>query len=178
MKNNIFFEGALTHDTLKIINDNIVDQAVCTATLTVTSSTTLANIVGLQSDQRSDYYLKAGKQYKFRACLAGVSDASGGYKIALAQLNGLTLSQLQVVSTGYTAAAEATQNSTSTTSGASLFTAEAAYIKVEMEGTFTVLTSGTVQLQMAQNTSDATASTILVGSTMEITPMANGADAP
>lgn len=169
--NKVLYDGAFTKASRDCFNDNIADVSFCTTELDVTSSTALANITGLTTDTRSNYYLKAGVQYRFVVNLSGTSDSAGGLKIAFAQNNGLTLTSLESVAKGHTAAAVATQHSTSTTTGASLFAATAAYISVDIVGTFTVATSGSLQVQMGQNVSDSTASSIYVGSQMIITPV-------
>lgn len=169
--NKVLYDGAFYKGARDCINDNFSDVSFCTTELDVTSSAVLVNITGLTTDTRSNYYLKAGVQYRFVISLSGTSDSAGGLKIALAQTNGLTLTSMECIASGKTAAAIATQHSTSTTSAASLFAATAAYIAVELVGTFTVLTSGSLQVQMGQNASDATASSIYIGSQMIVTPV-------
>ncbi len=73
---------------------------------------------------------------------------------------------------GYTAAAVAVQNSTSTTTQADLFTQAEVVIRTVIDGTFVVSTGGTIDVQMAQNTSNASDTVALVGGSFELTRIA------
>lgn len=158
--------GAFAEDMRLIINHNLRDDSVSTTqfdAVTGTTGATLTNVVGLVSDT-----LRAATQYKFRIHLAGTATTNCGLKVGLKQNNGLTLTQMEATSQGFTAAAAATQHSTSTTDAASLFASTTAVIKCVIEGTFTVGVAGTIQLQAAQNAAHADTTSVYVGSFMTL----------
>jgi hypothetical protein len=130
----------------------------CTTQTDATSSTTLANITGLTS-----FAVVAAGVYKFDINLSGTSGGSGGLKIAF-KLTTTTLTDLEACATGFTASAVACQHTTTATDQASLFAQTAAVIGVRIFGRITVNAAGTMAVQMAQNASDGTASSIYVGS--------------
>lgn len=107
--------------------------------------------------------------YKFSASLY-CTVASGTAGIAINQV--LTTAVLGVCNfeaAAFLAAGIATQATTTATSGTVLFTAADQPILILIEGTFTITTAGTFGLQMCQNTSNASNSSVNVGSTMTIT---------
>lgn len=168
-KNNVKFEGALDSGTRKIINDNMDDVSYSTAQLSVASSTTLADVTGLTTQVGE---LVAGARYRFYIHLIGTANAAGGIKVALKQNNGLTLTSINSSAQGFTASAVAVQTVTSTTDAASLLASTSAVIKTVIQGTFVVATAGTLQVQAAQNASNASATTVEIGSHMTVTRIA------
>lgn len=169
-KNLVKFEGALDFDNRKVINQNTPDYSICSTefdAVTGTTGATLTNVVGMLSGT-----LVAGRTYKFKLHLSTVATSNSGLKIGLAQTNGLTLTSIESAATGFTAAAAATQHSTTATSAASLFASTTAVIKCVIEGTFVVATAGTLQLQAAQNAAHADTTSVYVGSFMEFTEIA------
>lgn len=162
-KNRVLFEGALTSDTRRIINENFSDVSICSTQLDATTNTTLADIPGMISGN-----LVAGT-YRFKVNLAGTSGASGGMKVAFKFGTASMLTTLESHSRAFTASAVACQHVTSTTDQASLHAGTAAIINLELEGTLVIGTDGTLQLQMAQNASNGTTSSVYTGSYMMFT---------
>lgn len=158
-------EGCFSNDIRRIVDRNLTDISLCTTQTDVTSSTTLVNVTGMATDGIS----LAPGTYKFDVRLAGTSGASGGWKLAFKQNNGLTLTSIEATARGTTASAIAVQHTTTATDAASLFAQTAAVIFCDITGTMVILTAGTIQLQFAQNASDGTACSIYVGSRMEFT---------
>lgn len=162
-KNMVKYEGAFTSDTRNTINQNLPDVSLSTAVLTANASTTLADVAGLVTDT-----LVPGT-YRFYVHLIGTAGASGGLKVAMKQNNGLTLTSINSSAQGFTASAVAVQTVTSTTDAASLLASTSAIIKTVIEGVVVVATSGTIQLQAAQNASNGTDTVIAIGSMMTFT---------
>lgn len=130
-----------------------------TATLTATSNTTLASVTGLSVP------LTGSGVYNFHIHLNGTSGASGGLKVAM----GGTATATAFNSTcwdynGTTINAVTNQ----TTLGSSMMANTAAYTDLVCEGSVTVNAAGTFLLQAAQNASNGTATTVLVGSQMSV----------
>jgi len=159
-KNTVKYEGTFGADNRKVINDNFADISRVTTAFSQTSSTTLANVVGLLTDT-----LQPGV-YAVDINLITTSGASGGVKVALkwGTASMITATALSVQAN----AAAATANTTFTTStdAASILASTAAIVNVRITGTITVALAGTLQLQAAQNASDATATTVALGSTI------------
>lgn len=144
----------------------LVQQSRVSTQFNKTSDTTLANITGLSGS------LAAGKTYKFETILYTTSNNSGGVKVAIAGTctatniiyESLTTDGATVVGVGTTRAtalATTVSNHTSVT---------AALIKIT--GTITCNAAGTLTVQFAQNASNGTASSVLVGSVFIINEMA------
>jgi hypothetical protein len=134
----------------------------CTTTTTATANTTLANITGL-----TGFTLTAATTYQFEASISGTSGGSGGLKLAF-KYTTATLTGLESAATGFTASAVAVQHVTSTTDQASLFAQTAAVILVHITGRIIANAAGTLSLQMAQNASDAAASSVYAGSYLKL----------
>lgn len=161
-------EGSFTQDIRQTINNNFDDVSLCTTITTATTNTTLANITGLQTDTL------ASGTYRFNISLATTTGASGGLKIAFKQNNGLTLTAIEATAKGFTASAVAVQHTTTTTDQTSLLASTSLIIKAEIDGVFTVgIAGGNLTLQMAQNVSDGTATSVFINSRMEITRIGN-----
>ena len=127
-----------------------------------TSDTTLANITGLTAT------VVAGKFYRFEATLYTSSNVAGGVKAAIAGTatataivyEGITTDAGLSTQTRATALATAVGGVTAVTAG---------YIRIT--GTIQVNAAGTLTVQFAQNASNGTASSVLVGSTFVLTQM-------
>lgn len=124
-----------------------------------------ANITGLSA-------AVAVGTYSFEAVLK-TTVASGTAGIAINQL--LTTAVLGVCNfqaVGFLAAGVATQATTTATSGTVLYTAANQPLEIVINGTFTVTTAGTFGLQMCQAVSNASDSSVNVGSTMSLNRIA------
>lgn len=136
-----------------------------TAAVTKNTSTTYANITGLSAT------VVAGT-YRFNCKLPStVASGTGGIKYAF-NYTTTVLSSIEATGIGSTASAQAVQHTTTTTTQTDLFSQAAIVIFVDIEGTMVVTTGGTIDLQMAQNTSNASDTVALVGGTMEFTRIA------
>lgn len=168
--NRVKYEGALSADSRKVINDNFRDISQCTTAFSLATSTTLTNVVGMVTDtlQPGDYDVDIN--------LIMTSGASGGVKAALKWGTASMITATAFTVEGKTASAIAVTTFTTSTDAASVIAATTAYINVKVKGRITVAVAGTIQLQVAQNASDATATTVGLGSTMSFTPI--GATAP
>lgn len=163
--NRVLLEGVLTADTRKIINDNFTDASRCTTQLSVTSSTTLADVTGLISGT-----LQPGV-YDVDINLITTANAAGGVKAALKWGTASMITATALSVTALSASAVAATTFTTSTDAASIVAGTAAYVNVKVRGTITVALAGTLQLQAAQNASNASATTVEVGSTMKFTPI-------
>ena len=123
-----------------------------------TSDTTLANIPGLSVN------VSASGVYIFTATLFTTSNVAGGVKAAV----GGTCTATSIVYEGEATAAAAigaqTRASALGTAVAGVTAVTAA--RIDIIGTITVNAGGTLTIQFAQNTSNGTASSVLVGSYM------------
>jgi hypothetical protein len=168
--NRVTDEGALTFASRKTINDNFRDVSQCTTAFSQASSTTLANVIGMATST-----LQPG-DYEVDINLIMTSGASGGVKMGLKWGTASMITATAFTVEGRTASVLAVTTFTTSTDAASVIAATTAYINVKVKGRITVALAGTIQLQMAQNASDATATTVALGSTMTFTPI--GATVP
>ncbi len=143
----------------------IIDIKRTSAAVTANATTTYANVTGLSQT------VVVGT-YAFRCVLPStVASGTGGIKYAFNYTTAV-LSSLQSSAAGFTASAVAVQNVTSTTTQADLFTQAEVVIRTVIEGTMVVTTGGTVDLQVAQNTSDVSNTIAIVGGSMEFVRIA------
>jgi hypothetical protein len=143
----------------------VADVTRCTSALTKNGSAAYSNITGLSQTV-------VPGTYRFRAVLPStVASGTGGIKYAFNYTTAV-LSGIEATGLGYTASAVAVQHTTTTTTQTDLFTQAAVVIMTVLEGTMVVTTGGTVDLQMAQNTSNGSNTVTLVGSTMEFVRIA------
>jgi hypothetical protein len=168
--NKIKNEGCFDAANRKIVNDNFRDVSQCTTAFTISTDTTLANVVGLVSGT-----LQPG-DYEVDINLITTAGASGGVKAALKWGTASMITATALSVTGITASAIAATTFTTSTDAASMIAATTAYVNVKVKGRITVALAGTLQVQVAQNASDATATTVGLGSTMTLTPI--GATTP
>lgn len=168
-KNRVLTEGCFDFTVRRIVDQNFPDVSLATAQVDVTASTVLVNATGMTTDSLS---LSAAGTYRFRVNLSTTAGASGGIKVAFKQSVASMLTSMECVARGFTASAVAVQRVTSATDAASLFAQTAAVINVELEGVFVTALPGSIQLQFAQNASDAAATSVFVSSQMMITRVA------
>lgn len=133
----------------------------CTTQLDKTSDATLAPLVGMLATVIPG-------TYRIRVFLAGTAGGSGGWKLGFS-LVGTVITSWGMTGTALTAAAVAVQRTTTTTTQTSLISTTAANLSGYIEGTAVIGTGGTMQLQFAQNASNATPSSIFTDSSMEFT---------
>jgi len=134
----------------------IIDVKRTSAAVTKNASATYSNVTGLS-------FTVVPGTYKFTLNLPStVASGTAGIKYAFNYTTAV-LSALQSSATGRTASAQATQNVTSTTTQADLFTQAAVVINTVIEGTMVVTTGGTVDVQVAQNTSNGSDTVALIG---------------
>lgn len=130
-----------------------------TGAVTANASTTYANVTGLSQ-------AVVPGTYRFRAVLPStVASGTGGIKYCFAYTTAV-LSAIDATAKGFTASAVAVQHTTTTTTQTDLFTQAAVVILTEIEGTMVVTTGGTVAVQVAQNTSNASNTVALVGGSL------------
>lgn len=137
-------------------------QARVSTQFDATSNTTLANITGLTST------LVAGKFYKFEAILYTTSNSAGGVKFAVAG----TATATNIIYEGVTTDAGLTTQGRGTalaTSVGAVTAVTAGYTRIT--GTIQCNAAGTLTIQFAQNASNAAASSVLVGSTFQVTQL-------
>lgn len=141
------------------ISPNIVATS---APVTANNTATYASVTGLVQTV-------VPGTYKFIAILPStVASGTGGIKYSFHYVT-TALTSIEATSRGYTAAAVATQHTTTTTDVADLFSQAAVVIFVEIEGTMVVSTGGTIQIQMAQNTGNVSNTIALLGGSFQMT---------
>lgn len=131
----------------------------CTASLTKNASTAYADVTGLTFTN-----IVAGTYRFILAAGSTVASGTGGIKYSFNYTAGMTLTSIASTASGFTASAVAVQASSTATAQADLFTQAAVVISVQITGTMVVATGGTITVQMAQNTSDASNTVALAGS--------------
>lgn len=172
-KNYVKNEGSLAADTRKIINDNTRDISRCSTefvAVTGTTGTTLTNVTGLLSDT-----LQPGT-YDVDINLLTVGTTNSGVKAALKWGTASMITSTAFSVLASSASAVASTTFTTSTDASAFVGATAAYVSVRVRGTIVVALAGTIQLQAAQNAAHADETKILVGSTMNFTPI--GATTP
>ena len=130
-----------------------------------TSDTTLANVTGLSRN------VEAGRTYAFTAVLYTTSNVAGGVKAAI----GGTATATSIIYQ-----ADVLDGSTQATVGTARATALAATVgdvtavtaaRITITGTIVVNAAGTLTVQFAQNTSNGSASSVLVNSSFQLIPI-------
>lgn len=169
-KNSVKYEGAFDYTNRKTINDNLPDISRVTTAFSQATDTNLANVVGLVTGT-----LQPGV-YNVDINLITTAGASGGLKVALKWGTASMITATGLSVQANTASATANTTFTTSTDAASIVAATTAYVSVRIRGTITVALAGTLQLQAAQNASDAAATTVALGSTMSFTAI--GATTP
>lgn len=141
-------------------NSRIIEAGVSVVQLDVTSSTTLTNIAGLA------HVLQSGCKYIFEGHITGTAGASGGAKVAIATDGSLTATQFTMTAMNFNGTTLNAQT-TVTTLGSAAGGANAIITDVFVYGSIVVNKGGVCRLQLAQNTSNGTATSALVGSYMK-----------
>lgn len=138
------------------ISSNIVKA---TASLTKNADAIFADIPGLTFTN-----IVPGT-YRFIVAVGStVASGTGGIQYAFNYTNGMTLTSIASSANGFTASAVAVQAVSTTTTQTALFTQAAVVINCQITGTMVVATGGTITVQMAQNTSNASNTIALAGS--------------
>lgn len=138
----------------------IADITKCTSSLTKNTSAAYSNITGLTQTV-------VPGTYQFVCRLPStVANGTGGIKYAF-NYTTTVLTSIEATGRGFAAAAVAVQHTTTTTTQTDLFSQAAVVLFTEITGTMVVATGGTIDLQMAQNTSNASDTITLLGASME-----------
>ena len=141
------------------------DIKVLAANAAFTSNVTLTNLTGMS------WTVVAGATYKFRVVLPATMTTNGGLSVAF-KYTTATLTSIQVQTYAATASDNTTAVSTQSTTTADqtkFFDSKtAAYTLVVLEGTLVVNAGGTLAVQVAQNTSHADTTTVLLGAFAEL----------
>lgn len=143
----------------------IADITKCTAPVTKNANITYANVTGLSQTVVPGTYAFVCK------LPSTVASGTGGIKYAF-NYTTTVLTSIEATGRGMTASAIAVQHTTTTTTQTDLFTQAAVVIYTEITGSMVVSTGGTIDLQMAQNTSNASDTVALLGGTMEFVRIA------
>lgn len=143
----------------------VPDLKKTSASVTVNTSATYVNVTG------QSYTVVPGT-YEFVLRLPStVASGTGGIKYAF-HYTTTVVSSLEATGRGYTASAVAVQHTTTTTDVADLFSQAAVVIFTEITGSMVVGTGGTIDIQMAQNTSNGSNTIALIGGTAQFTRIA------
>lgn len=127
-----------------------------------TTDTTLANVTGLTRN------VEAGRAYAFEAVLFTTSDVAGGVKAAISG----TATATSIIYEGLTINAGLITQSRTTTLGNTVGAVTAVTAAtIIIKGTIVVNAAGTLTVQFAQNASNGAASSVLVNSTFQLTPI-------
>lgn len=138
-----------------------VQTARTSASVTANGTAAYANVTGLSQTV-------AVGTYYFRLSLPStVASGTGGIKYCFKYTTAVC-SVMEATGRGYTASAVAVQHTTTATDQADLFSQAAVVLMTVVEGTMTFTTGGTVAVQMAQNTSNASNTVALIGGSFEL----------
>jgi hypothetical protein len=141
------------------------DLKRASASVTANATITYANVTGLS-------FTVVPGTYAFQCELAStVASGTGGIKYGFAYTTAV-LSAIEATGIGMTASAVAVQHTTTTTTQTDIFTQAAVVIFTKLVGTMVVTTGGTVDVQVAQNTSNASNTIALLGSWAQFTRIA------
>ncbi|MDE2233460.1 MAG: hypothetical protein KGJ90_05115 [Patescibacteria group bacterium] len=152
-----------TTTTAPAFNDTLVagGQAVTTATFNIVNTTTLANVTGLSVN-----VLNSGT-YRIRGLLAAIGAAGNGVGVKAAIGGTATLTSGQIKGENFNGT---TYNATTwvTALGSDLANFANTCTDVKIDGTIVVNAAGTITVQAAQATANATTTTITKGSFLEL----------
>lgn len=133
----------------------VADVKRCTASVTANATITYANVTGLS-------FTVVPGTYTFDLYLPStVASGTGGIKYAF-NYTTTVLSAIQASGAGMTSAAVACQQTTTTTTQTDIFTQAAVVLLTLIKGSMIVTTGGTIDVQMAQNTSNASNTVALI----------------
>lgn len=154
--------GGLPTIPITAINTGIVRTS---AAVTKNGSAAYSNVTGLS-------VTVVPGTYDFECDLPStVASGTGGIKYAF-NYTTTVLTSIEATGQGATASALATQHTTTTTTQADLFSQAAVVLFTRIKGTMVVATGGTIDLQVAQNTSNASDTIALEGGSMRFTRIA------
>ena len=155
--------GIYTDDQLQYL-DGASNGGVANGTFSLASNTTLTNVTGMSAT------VTAGGVYQVDIYLATTNNGTGGIKLSL---NGgtATATSLLIDTQVYNTTTLTAESNSSTLAGPLVNAAVAATL-VFITGSITINAGGTIILQAAQNTSNATALTIANGSYISLTRLA------
>lgn len=151
--------GGLQVDGSGNLTTNNRNTRVVTS-IPITSNVILANLAGLTST------LTAGVAYSFEATLFTTASASGGVQASISGTATATSIEYEGILTS--AAAIATQTRATALGGVVCSSASATAGTLYITGTILVNAGGTLTVQFAQNTTNASASTVLAGSWFKV----------
>lgn len=139
-----------------------VQPSATSGTFTKTSSAALAAITGLSAN------LAAGKTYDYQMVLYMTAGATGGVQV---DLGGGTATATSLIAEGQLNAGNTATNNTrvSTLTGVMCSAASATVYTCLINGTIVASGAGTFAPRFAQNTSNGTPSTVVIGSYMNVT---------
>lgn len=144
---------------------NVPSTQRTSGSVTVNGSAAYVNVTGLS------FQVIPGT-YRFDCYLPStVASGTGGIKYAF-NYTTTVLSSIQATGYGFTASAVAVQQTTTATTQADIFTQAAVVILTRIMGTMVVTTGGTVDVQVAQNTSNGSNTIALVGGSATFTRIA------
>jgi hypothetical protein len=138
-------------------------SAIVATQYDVTSSTVPGDVTDLSLN------LKSGKTYSFTAYLRTSSGTAGGVKVAV---NG-TVTAANIIYDVLIFNGGAVTQGRGAALGASVGVTSASSAFIVVTGTITTSSSGTLKIQFAQNASSATASSVLVGSSMAVSEVSS-----
>lgn len=154
--------GSMNNTLYNTINKG---AKVCTAQVDRTTSTALTTVTGCS------IALLAGATYIVEAHISGTAGASGGAKAAIAGDG--TLSATSFTATGKNFNGTTLNAlSTTTTLGNAVGAATAVMTDIDISGAIVVNAAGTLNLQIAQNASDAAATSAYANSWLKVTRVA------
>lgn len=131
------------------------NSVITSGAVTANGTTTYANVTGLSQTV-------VPGTYRFKLILPStVASGTGGIKYCF-NYTTTVLSSIEATSRGYTASAVAVQHTTTTTTQTDLFTQAAVVIFTEVDGIMVVGTGGTIDVQVAQNTSNGSNTVALI----------------
>jgi hypothetical protein len=137
--------------------------AIVSTRYDVTSSTTLGDVTDLALT------LKSGKTYSFTAYLRTTSGTAGGVKVSV---NG-TATAASIIYDVLIFNGGAVTQGRGAALGTSVGVTSASAALIAVTGTITTSSGGTIKIQFAQNSSNATASSVLVGSSIAVTEVSS-----
>lgn len=141
------------------------DTKRTSSSVTKNASAAYANVTGLS-------FTVVPGTYQFTLNLPStVANGTGGIKYAF-NYTTTVVSSIEATGRGYTASAVAVQHTTTTTTQADLFSQAAVVIYTQITGTMVVGTGGTIDVQMAQNTSNGSDTIALIGGSGTFTRIA------
>jgi len=148
--------------TGSLLPDQIFDHdIICSTQFDKTSNTTLGNIT-----MSSNQVLVAGKTYIVKGWFSITAGAAGGLKMALASA-AITVTSMRLNAIAFNGTT-AVSNTTVTALTSNFVAFTGVVTDVYIEGSIVVNVGGTLRIQMAQNVSDATTTSVLTGSTFAV----------